>query len=155
MSFLVSHSVFPYDKKPCRLLFSLGFHSPSLHVSNPNHLNLFSIIFSSISATPISPCIQSFHILSFLVPPYIHLNILISTFFISLILPWKPNIDNPKIKQILTTKRYKTHSPFSEFSLECSWDFLSFLFSFFSLFRCFLSSSSTVLRLLLLFSSIN
>ncbi len=44
-----------------------------------NHLKRLSFIFSSIEATPIFKQISSFRILSFLVVPLIHLNILIST----------------------------------------------------------------------------
>ena len=44
-----------------------------------NHLKRISLIFSSIGATPIFKQIFSFQILSFLVFPLIHLNILIST----------------------------------------------------------------------------
>ena len=52
-----------------------------------NHLNQFSIIFTSIGATQIFLHIQQFCIPSFLLWSYIHLNILISitpTFFLSL-----------------------------------------------------------------------
>src|SRR6185503_6232469 len=55
----------------------------------PSHLNLFSPILSTIEATPILPLIYSFLILSSLVTPLIHLNILISATLIlcSIFLP--------------------------------------------------------------------